>query len=186
MDIGIEIADRDGVDIEGLGALLHACVMAGASVGFIAPFSPADAEAFWRETIVPRVKSGAITLLMARGPGAAGGAGVPVGAGGPLVGTAQLITATPANQPHRADVAKVLVHPAHRRKGIARALMAVLEAEARRHNKTLLTLDTRTGDAAEPLYASLGYTAAGVVPDYCIDALTGQLDSTTIMYKRLG
>ncbi|WMS44972.1 GNAT family N-acetyltransferase [Acuticoccus sp. MNP-M23] len=174
MDVRIEIAAPGGVDVAGLGGLLHACVMAGASVGFIAPFARNEAEAFWRENIAPRVASGAITLLTARTADDA------------IAGTAQLITAMPANQPHRADVAKVLVHPDHRRKGIARALMAALEAEARQRNKTLLTLDTRTGDAAEPLYASLGYTTVGVVPDYCIDAFTGALDSTTIMYKRLG
>lgn len=174
MDVSICIHEPgEPVDAEGLGALLHACVTAGASVGFIAPFSPADAAAFWRETVAPRVAGGAVTLFLA------------LGADGEVVGTAQLVTATPANQPHRADVAKVLVHPDHRRRGIARNLMAALEAEARLRQKSLLTLDTRTGDAAEPLYVSLGYTVVGTIPDYCLDVFTGALDATTVMYKRL-
>ena len=164
----------DGVagEIEALGALLHACVMAGASVGFVAPFSLAEAEDFWRTAIAPRAAAGAATVFVAR-------------AGGALVGTVQLGTGTPANQPHRADVAKLLVHPEHRRRGIARALMTALEAEAAARRRTLLTLDTRTGDVAEPLYTSLGYETVGVIPGYCLDPFTGALDGTTIMYKTL-
>jgi ribosomal protein S18 acetylase RimI-like enzyme len=78
-----------------------------------------------------------------------------------------------------------MVHPDIRRRGIARALMGEIEMRARARGRTLLTLDTRTGDAAEPLYASIGYETTGVIPGYCIDAITGAFDGTTIMYKRL-
>jgi ribosomal protein S18 acetylase RimI-like enzyme len=92
----------------------------------------------------------------------------------------------PANQPHRAEVSKLLVHPEYRRRGLARRMMLELEGRAGKFRKTLLTLDTRTGDAAEPLYASLGFQTTGIIPGYCLDPdATGRLDATTIMYKQL-
>ncbi|SMF53836.1 Ribosomal protein S18 acetylase RimI [Tistlia consotensis] len=158
--------------IPALGALLHACVQDGASIGFVLPFEPAEAEAFWRTRVLPEVAAGTRLLLVAR-------------EGGRIAGSAQLFHGTPANQPHRAEVAKLLVDPACRRRGIARALMAELETAARGLGRSLLTLDTRTGDSAEPLYASLGFATAGVIPGYCLDARDRRLDSTTIMYKAL-
>lgn len=156
-----------------LAALLHACVHAGASISFVLPFTEADAAGFWTETVKPAIAAGHRLLLVAR-------------QGGRLVGTVQLGTDTPPNQPHRAEVSKLLVHPDCRRRGIARALMAALEAEARIRGRTLITLDTRTGDAAEPLYAALGYRMVGVIPGYCRDPFDPAcLDSTTIMYKTL-
>ncbi len=155
-----------------LAGILHACVLDGASVGFIVPFTMSEAEAFWRRKALPGVESGGVVLLGAE-------------VDGRLVGTVQLDHDTMPNQPHRADVKKMLVHPDFRRRGIARALMRELEVRARRLNRTLLTLDTRTGDSAEPLYASLGYETTGIIPDFCRDTLTPRLDSTTIMYKRL-
>lgn len=155
-----------------LADILHACVHDGASVGFVLPFPRLEAEAFWREAVLPPLQAGRRVLLAAR-------------AGGRIVGTAQLIHDTPPNQPHRAEVAKVLVHPDARRHGAARSLMAAVEAEARSLERSLLTLDTRSGDAAEALYASLGYVVAGVVPNWCRDAVSPRLDPTTIMYKTL-
>lgn len=155
-----------------LGALLHACVHAGASIGFILPFERREAEAFFATKVVPSVRDGGRLVLVAR-------------LGSRIIGTAQLGTDTPPNQPHRADVSKVLVHPDHRRRGIARSLMAELERLARSRGRTLLTLDTRTGDRAEPLYASMGYVTAGVIHGYCLDPFETRLDSTTIMYKTL-
>ncbi|MEM7695549.1 MAG: GNAT family N-acetyltransferase [Pseudomonadota bacterium] len=156
---------------EGLAGLLHRCVLAGASVGFIEPFSLDAARAFW-DGVAPKVEAGDVLLFVAEAEGA-------------VIGTVQLVIGLPQNQPHRAEVAKLLVDPAHRRKGIARALMAAVETAARANGRTLLTLDTRTGDAAEPLYGSLGFVTVGVIPGYCIDAQTGALDGTTIMYKAL-
>ncbi len=155
-----------------LTGILHACVHAGASVGFVLPFPPEDAAAFWRDAVLPPLAQGRRVLLAAE-------------TGGRLAGTVQLLHDTPPNQPHRAEVAKLLVHPDARRLGLARALMATVEAEARALGRSLLTLDTRTGDAAERLYASLGYATAGVIPDWCRDTVTPRLDATTIMFKRL-
>ena len=155
-----------------LGALQHACVMAGASVGFVLPFTPAESEAFWRDEVLPAVRQGGRILWVARTDGR-------------IVGTVQLGCDTPPNQRHRAEVSKLLVHPEFRRRGIARALIAELEREAGRLGRSLLTLDTRTGDGAEPLYASLGYRTAGVIPNYCRDPFADHLDPTTIMYKTL-
>ncbi len=158
--------------VEALGALLHACVHDGASVGFVLPFERTASEAFWREKVLPRVSAGVQVLWGAL-------------VGECVVGSVQLGIDTPPNQPHRADVAKLLVHPEWRRRGLARALHRALEAEARRRGRSLLILDTRTGDAAEPLYAALGYATAGVIPGYCVDPREPRLDATTIMYKRL-
>jgi len=155
-----------------LGALLHACVHAGASIGFILPFAPADAEAFWRDGVLPAMAAGERVLLVAR-------------LAGRIAGSVQLDHATPPNQPHRAEVRKLMVHPDFRRRGLARLLMAEIEARAVRLRRSLLTLDTRTGDHAEPLYAALGYRTAGVIPGYCRDPFADRLDSTTIMYKAL-
>lgn len=155
-----------------LGALLHACVHAGASVGFILPFSDNDATAFWLRKVQPGVADGTRLLLIAE-------------ADGVIAGTVQLDYDTPANQPHRAEVRKLLVHPQFRRRGIARALMAEVERRAVALRRSLLTLDTRSGDSAEPLYASLGYATTGVIPGYCLDPFEAKLDSTTIMYKTL-
>lgn len=155
-----------------LGALLHACVHAGASVGFVLPFSTAESEAFWTGKVLPALYAGTRLLLVAR-------------RAGDLAGSVQLDWDTPANQPHRAEVRKLLVHPDSRRRGIARVLMAEVEARAQRLGRRLITLDTRTGDAAEPLYAGLGYATAGVIPGYCRDPMTDRMDATTVMYKTL-
>ena len=155
-----------------LGALLHACVHAGASVNFVLPFGRDEAEAFWRGNVLPAVRDGARLLLVAR-------------AGDSVAGTVQLDSDTPPNQPHRAEVTKLLVHPEFRRRGIAQALMAELERRARGLGRRLITLDTRTGDKAEPLYASLGYKKVGVIPHYSRDPVGDRLDATTIMYKMI-
>lgn len=155
-----------------LAALLHACVHDGASIGFVLPFSMTDAEAFWIKKVLPRLQSGTLVLLVARQDRQ-------------IAGSAQLDCDTPPNQLHRAEVRKLLVHPDFRRRGIAKALMAILERHASQLGRSLLTLDTRSGDAAEPLYASLGYQIAGVIPDYCRDVFKDRLDPTTVMYKSL-
>ncbi|MFT6775964.1 MAG: ribosomal protein S18 acetylase RimI-like enzyme [Paracoccaceae bacterium] len=165
-------ADAAEARLPELAALLHACVLDGASVGFILPFGMAQAQAFWTEKALPPLRAGSRVLLAAE-------------ADGRIVGSAQLSWDTPANQPHRAEVSKLLVRPDQRRRGIARALMTAIEAEARARRRTLLTLDTRTGDAAEPLYLSLGFAVAGVIPGYCLDPDGVRIDGTTIMYRHL-
>lgn len=176
MEARVEISELSMVSaaahVDELAALLHACVLGGASVGFVLPFTPADAQAFWVDKVVPAMRSGARVLWVA-------------GLDGRIVGSVQLDHDTPPNQPHRAEVRKLLVHPDFRRRGISRALMAALERRADRLGRHLLTLDTRTGDKAEPLYESLGYRIAGVIPGYCRDPFAHHLDPTTIMFKAL-
>ena len=163
-----DIARRAGE----LAELLVACVHDGASIGFVLPFGRGEAEAFWTKKVLPGVRDGTRVVLAAE-------------ANGRIVGSVQLNHDTPANQPHRADVNKLIAHPAFRRRGMARALMGEIERIAGRLGRRLLVLDTRTGDSAEPLYISMGYSVSGVIPGYCLDVTKAQLDSTTVMYKAL-
>lgn len=167
----LEAEDLPGA-LDGLAEVLWASVAAGASVGFILPHGREDSRAFWRAQVFPEVVAGGRIVLVAM-------------AGARVVGTAQLILDLPRNQAHRGEVAKVLVHPEFRGRGIARRLMAALEARARERGKSLLTLDTRTGDVAEHLYRSLGFQVAGVIPGYCRAAEAERYDSTTYMFKAL-
>ena len=114
-------------DLEMLGCVLHACVHAGASVSFVLPFSREEARAFWLDQVLPAVTAGSRRVLLAR-------------LAGQIIGTVQLDLATPPNQPHRAEVKKLLVRPDARRRGIARSLMIALEDQARDARRTLLTL----------------------------------------------
>lgn len=165
-------ADELQAKLPELGQLLHACVLDGASVNFVLPFSTDAAEAFWIARVLPGLQSGTRLLLVTE-------------IDGRIAGSVQLDYATPPNQPHRADVAKLLVHPDFRRRGLARALMTELERHALALGRTLLTLDTLTGDKAEPLYASMGYHTVGVIPGYCLHTVEDRLESTTLMYKTL-
>jgi len=158
-------------DVVSLGRLLHDCVHAGASVSFILPFSHDDAVAFWRDRVFPTVHAGTCRVLVARGAV-------------DIVGTVQLDLATPPNQPHRGEIKKLLVHPSVRRAGIARALMMAIEDQARDAQRSLLTLDTAS-NAAEGLYASLGYVRVGVIPRFSIRPDLSELEGTTVMYKEL-
>lgn len=165
-------ADQLRADLPALAAVLHACVEDGASVGFVLPYGMDEAAAFFERKVLPGLAAGGLMMLVAR-------------MGGRIVGTVQLDHDTMPNQRHRAEVRKLLVHPDARRKGVATALMRAIEADARRLGRTLLTLDTRTGDGAEPLYLGLGYKIAGRIPDFCRDTVSERLDPTTLMYKRL-
>lgn len=173
-DLAIERLDADGLvrELVSLSDVLHACVGAGASVNFVLPFSMNEAAAFWLQKVHPALRSGGRRLLVAR-------------LGERIAGTVQLDLDLPPNQAHRAEVSKLLVHPSARRRGVARALMVALEGQARDAGRSLLTLDTRTGDHAEPLYLSLGYTVAGTIPGFCRATESERLDSTTYMYKAL-
>ena len=160
-------------EIDELAGILHAVVHDGAGVSFILPFSMDDARAFWIDAVLPSVEAGARRVLLAR-------------LDGRIAGTVQLDLATPPNQRHRAEVMKLLVHPSARRQGIARALMIAVERVARTDARTLLTLDTWTGGAAERLYTSLGYVTVGVIPGFARPSTTTDLEPTTVIYKDLG
>jgi len=158
--------------VEMLAAVLHAVVHDGASVGFILPFPIEEARAWWANKIVEDVRAGKRRMLLAW-------------SGGEVAGTVHLNLDTMPNQAHRAEVSKLLVHPKARRRGIARALMTELENIARMEGRTLLTLDTRSGDSAEPLYLSMGYIFAGAIPRFAHAPDSPALDATSILYKEL-
>ena len=160
-------------DIAALARVLHACVHAGASVNYILPFTIEEAAAFWRDKVVPAVVAGERIVLLGRS------------AEGEIAGTVQLVLSTPPNQAHRVEIAKLLVHPDYRRRGLARELMLAAEEQARLAGRTLITLDTRTGDTAEPLYLSLGYQVAGVIPNYSRAPNSTELDAATFLFKTL-
>jgi GNAT superfamily N-acetyltransferase len=173
----------DGVSIERLDAgaarrhrdalavVLHDCVEGGASVSFMAPFSTEAAVAYF-ESVEPEVEAGKRVLLAAF-------------VGGELVGTVQVAAAAPPNQPHRADVAKLLVRRSARRRSVGQFLMERAEAEALAEGWTLLVLDTVTGDPAERLYERLGWTKVGIIPSYALYP-DGRPCDTTVFYKALG
>lgn len=173
-DITLSVLSADDLErhLGDFAALLLACVEDGASIGFVLPFTADEGEAYWRKKVLPGLRDGGLTLLAAHDAGR-------------IVGTVQLDHDTFPNQRHRAELRKLLVHPAFRRRGIGRALVAEIERHADRLGRRLITLDTRTGDRAEPLYASLGYRIAGIIPDYCRDTFVDRLDPTTVMYKAL-
>ena len=156
--------------LDGLAAVLHDCVAGGASVSYMAPFSHEQArDAF--EGFAAEVEQGRRLLLAAF-------------ADGDLVGTVQVLLASPPNQPHRGEIAKLLVHRSARRRGVAQLLMEHAEAEARAEGKTLLVLDTVTGDGAEYLYERLGWTRVGVIPGYALYP-DGRPCDTTVFWKAL-
>lgn len=154
-----------------LASLLHANVSDGASVSFILPFDLQQSTNYWQHKIQPLVAAQANILLVAK-------------AGDKIIGCVQLECDMPPNQPHRADIGKLLVHPEFRRKGIARALMLAAEQIATRENRTLLTLDTAS-DGAKILYQQLGYIVVGDIPGFALNAESTHVESTTIMYKTL-
>jgi len=159
-------------NLAGLTEILHASVMAGASINFILPYEAADAARFWTDKVLPGLRGEKLVMLVAW-------------IDGRIAGTVQLDCDTPPNQPHRAEIRKLMVHPDFRNRGIARALMAEIEATAMSRGRSLITLDTRTGDKAEPLYTSLGYVTVGIVPAYARDVFEDRLDDCTFMYKQL-
>ena len=157
--------------LDQLSSLLVETVEAGGSVSFMHPLSPHDASCFWEDSLAA----------------AAGGSRVVFGAwdGAFLAGTVTLLLDFPPNQPHRAEVAKMMTRPSHRGRGVATALMRALEAEAARRGKTLLVLDTAEDGGAATLYERLGYTRAGVIPDFALKP-HGGLTGTILYWKRLG
>jgi GNAT superfamily N-acetyltransferase len=158
--------------VSGLAEVLVDCVEGGASVSFMLPISREKAARFW-QGVAEGVVRGERALLVAED------------ADGEIVGTVQLVLAQPENQPHRADVAKMLVHRRARRQGIAQRLMAGIEDVAQEEGKFVLVLDTVTGGDAERLYVRAGWQRVGSVPDYALMP-DGEFCSTTFYCKRLG
>jgi GNAT superfamily N-acetyltransferase len=158
----------DDAQIEALADLLIDSLDGGAGVSFLHPLAPAKAQAFWRR-VAAGVVAGERALLVAEDDSG-------------IVGTVQLVLDQPENQPHRADLSKMLVHRRARRRGLGAALMRAAEQLARDCGKTLLVLDTNEGSDAERLYANMGWIRVGTIPDYSVQP-HGGLCGTTLFYK---
>ncbi len=154
-----------------LGEMLVETVANGGSVSFMHPLDLAMAEGFW---------DGALAA-------AARGERIVLGAfdGEVLAGTVSLLLDCPPNQPHRAEIAKMMTRLSHRGRGVATALMRAAEAIAAQRARTLLTLDTAAEDGASGLYERLGFTLAGIIPDYALKP-HGGLTATMVYWKRIG
>lgn len=172
-EAGIAIRRLHAVDdaqVDGLADVLVDAIDGDAGVSFLHPLAPERARAFWRG-VAEDVAAGARALLVAEDESG-------------VVGTVQLVLAQPENQPHRADVSKMLVHRRARRQGLGAALLEAAEQTARECGKTLLVLDTNTGSDAERLYARMGWTRVGEIPDFSLQP-RGGLRATTVFYKML-
>lgn len=156
-------------EIGGLADVLMDVVEGGASVSFMHPFTRDKAIAFWRG-VAKGVDAGERAIVIAEDDRG-------------VCGTAQLILALPENQPHRADLAKMLVHRRARRRGIGAAVLSAAEDMARELGKTVLVLDTASQDA-ERLYERGGWTKVGVIPDYALMP-NGAFCDTIVYYRRL-
>ncbi|UYV38396.1 GNAT family N-acetyltransferase [Rhodobacteraceae bacterium D3-12] len=160
------------IHVDDLCRVLMDSVAGGAAISFMTPVPKADAERFWLQDVATAVEGGTRRLF---------GAIVDQR----LVGTVQLVLGMPPNQPHRAEISKMIVHPDGRRCGLGKALMNEALTVAKRMGKTLVTLDTRTGDVAEPLYRGVGFKEAGVIPDFAFDPDGAKHHATTYMYRYL-
>lgn len=157
--------------ISELSTLFSECVKGGASMGFMLPFQPEEAAVYWFE-VAKAVSKGDVLLFVAR-------------LNGHIEGTVQLQVALPPNQPHRADIKKLMVSPAARGQGISRQLMETAERTAQEIGRNLLVLDTATGEPAETVYERLGWQRAGIIPGYALFP-DGRYCGTTFFYKQLG
>ena len=170
-DLAIRRAARlDDREIDELADVLIDCIDGDAGVSFLHPLAPDRARAFWRD-VATGVEAGERAVLVAEDDEG-------------IVGTVQLVLAQPENQPHRADLSKMLVHRRGRRRGLGAALLRAAEETARDCGKTLLVLDTNTGSDAERLYAGNGWVRVGEIPDFSVQP-RGGLRATTVFYKRL-
>lgn len=156
--------------LDELSEVLSDCVNGGASISFMLPFSPEDAHAFWLAT-AEAVGKGETLLAAALHEGR-------------ILGTVQVALKQPPNQPHRADIKKLLVHRSARGLGLSRKLMEAAEQKAAEAGKSLLVLDTATGSPAEAIYPRFGWEKAGVIPDYALYP-DGSYCGTTFFYKRI-
>lgn len=153
-----------------LGGLLKACLEAGAGIGFVLPLSQEKAEAFWAGQMGD-LEAARSYLIAAK-------------VDGRIAGVVMLCLVQKDNGSHRADVAKLLVHPDFRRQGLARKLMTAIDGLARSLGRWMLVLDTVTGDPADHLYPACGYVKVGVIPDHSYGS-HGNLDHVSLFYKDL-
>ena len=151
--------------------LLQDVVADGASIGFLLPLNEADAKSYWT-SVISAIHDHSRLLWVAQVDGA-------------IVGTVQLDLCMKKNGPHRAEVAKMMVHPSQRGKGLGKALMRTIEAQAQALGRTTLVLDTRKGDVSERLYQSLEWVRVGEIPHYVCNE-QGEMQATMIYYKLLG
>ena len=158
--------------LQELGDMLAACVHAGGSIGFMQPLPSEQAEAYWHREVLPELEAGRRCLLVAERDGR-------------WLGSVQILLGMPANQPHRCELAKMMVHPSAWRQGIGRHLLQAALDTARQHGRRLITLDTRQGDASEHLYRSMGFEIGGVIPGYALNADGAAWHATTYMYRQL-
>ncbi|MBR0799137.1 GNAT family N-acetyltransferase [Bradyrhizobium jicamae] len=154
-----------------LSEMLVETVANGGSVSFMHPLSSDDARAFWKDSLAAAARDERIVL------GAFDGT--------ELIGTVTLLLALPPNQPHRAEIAKMMTRVAHRKRGVATALMRAAERLAIERGRTLLVLDTAVDEGASPLYERLGFQLSGIIPDYALKP-HGGLTGTMIYWKRIG
>ena len=172
MDVEVRRLEGDELraHLDDLAGVLHDVVEGGASIGFMAPFTREDARAFFAGCAA-EVDAGRRFLLAAVDERE-------------IAGTVQIVFATPPNQPHRGDVAKLLVRRSARRRGVGKLLMEHAEREARAEGRTLLVLDTVTGDPAERLYERMGWTKVGIIPSYALYP-DGRPCDTTFFWKEV-
>ena len=164
------LADEPGIR-DALSELLIETVASGGSVSFMHPLSPDDADTFWMDSLGAAARGERIVL----------------GAfdGNDLVATVTLLLKLPPNQPHRAEIAKMMTRLTHRNRGVATALLRAAEQLAIAHGRTLLVLDTAEEDGAAPLYEKMGFQLSGLIPDYALKP-HGGLTGTLIYWKRIG
>ncbi|HEX5380596.1 MAG TPA: N-acetyltransferase [Phenylobacterium sp.] len=170
-DIEIRALDASAPTLAMLRDVLVEVVAGGGSVSFMHPLAPEAAEAFWTGSLAAAERRERVVL-------GAWDAEV-------LAGSVTLLLDCPPNQPHRGEIAKLMVRPSHRGRGIAAALMRRAEALAVEHGRTLLVLDTASDGGAAGLYEGLGYTLVGEIPDYALKP-HGGLTGTLIYFKRVG
>jgi ribosomal protein S18 acetylase RimI-like enzyme len=169
-EIEIRVLDTSPDVLEMLSEILVEAVANGGSVSFMHPLAPEAAFAFWQGTLAAAGRGERIVL------GAFDGE--------ELIGTVTLLLDLPPNQPHRAEIAKMMTRVSHRGRGVATALMRAAEHLAAERGRTLLVLDTAVEDGASRLYEALGFNLTGVIPDYALKPYGG-LTGTMIYWKRI-
>jgi acetyltransferase len=162
-------------DLRSLAELLVDAVESGAAVSFMLPLSIRDAEAWWQKTISQPAQPGRESILL-----------IARDSSGNIIGSVQLHPAWAPNQPHRADIAKLLVHRRAQRQGLGARLMHAVEQAARDAGFRLLTLDAKLGGVADTLYRKLGWTIVGTIPHFALDPDGKAMHDDIIFYKEIG